>query len=216
RTRALDIGAGRGADAVYTAYRMNGVAARAATALGRDDEAAWRIVNALLVLAADAPDDDAPARIASEAGAAGADLYGCVLGALSAFAAPAFAGSFDAVEALFADAANGARAREAIADRLRRGERIPGSSASENGGAADFLLARATGIDTPGARAANAVAEAIHDAGHGPPSLVFACGAATHTLGLGPGSAAGLFALARCAGWIARALDARSQTPGRH
>ena len=52
--------------------------------------------------------------------------------------------------------------------------------------------------------------DAMALAGHGPPVLDVGLVAACAAIGLPPGSAAGVFAVGRCAGWIAHAAEQRA------
>jgi citrate synthase len=148
------------------------------------------------------------------AASAGADLYACVSAGLAALSGPRHGGSCDRVEALVAEAGSAARADAIVRGRMRRGEEIAGFGHPlypEGDPRAEVLLETARDL-APRAEALStvtALVDAMRDAGREPPTVDVGLVAIAAVLGLPPGSAAGLFAVGRAAGWIAHAFEQR-------
>ena len=142
----------------------------------------------------------------------GADLYSCVLSALAALSGPQHGGAVLRIEALLDEAGAAGRAADVVHRRLRRGEQVPGFGHPLYRGGdprAAPLLEIAHESDHPRVRTAFAVIDAMEGAGHAPPSVDMGLVAASDSMGMPPGSAAGLFALGRAAGWIAHVFEQR-------
>ncbi|MGX7706505.1 citrate/2-methylcitrate synthase [Methylobacterium sp. Gmos1] len=138
---------------------------------------------------------------------AGASLRAAVIGGLAALSGSRHGGTTDRVEALW-DALDGADPAASLRRQLAGREALPGFGhplypAGDPRAAA--LLAPLLADDAR-LRAVAAAGEALTGAR---PSLDFALVALRRQLGLPRGSAFGLFALGRSAGWIAQALEQR-------
>lgn len=192
-----------------------GVAATMAAALGAGRSARHRrAVDLALVLCAD--HELNPSTFAARvAASAGADLYACVGAGLATLSGPKHGGACDRVEALLAEVRLPSRAATVVHERARRGEEIPGFGHRLYPGGDPrapplLAMARRLGARRASVRAAFALAEAMTRAGREPPTLDLGLTALTAALRLPPGSAAALFAIGRCAGWIAHALEQRA------
>jgi citrate synthase len=134
-----------------------------------------------------------------------ASLAACVLAGLAALTGPRHGGATDRVRALMAEPGVSEDPHQAFAARLARGERLPGFGHRLYPGgdprAADLLAA--LGPDGHWARLIAAGEELTGRR----PNIDLALVALEHRLGLRPGTAIGLFATGRTAGWIAHALE---------
>lgn len=198
------------------ALGCEGVAARLhASLLGRrasDD--ARRVLDAALVLAAE-HELNASTFAARVAASVGADTYACLAAALCALSGPLHARFADAAEGLLAEGTSAARARHAVRRRVDAGEALPGfwSGTYRRGdprGAALVQLAQDEPVLERARRPVTLVVEAARRAGAPPPSLDLGLAAVAHGLGLPPGSAAVLMAVARLAGVTAHVLEQRA------
>jgi citrate synthase len=179
----------------------------------RGSAEAVRAVEAALVLVAD-HELNASTFAARVTASTGADLYACVATGLAALSGPQHGGATDRVEALVAETGDPARAERTVHERLRRGERIPGFGhplyRSGDPRAAPLLeIARRLGRSRA-ARTALAIVDAMEGAGRPAVNVDGALVAVALALGLPPGSAAGVFAVGRCAGWVAHVLEQRA------
>lgn len=191
------------------------VARAVLTAFGvRPTRAAVRAVDAALVLSAD--HELNPSTFAVRiAASAGADLYACVGAGLGVLSGPEHGGACDRVEALVAEVRSAARAGEVVAQRARRGEPIPGFGHTlypEGDPRAVALLSVAEEAAPEGDSLAvlRALIQVMAAAGHEPPTLDIGLVAVASEVGLPPGGAAALFAIGRCAGWVAHAIEQRA------
>lgn len=201
------------------ALRQERVARAAAVALGapRDDGASAEVEAALdmaLVLTAD-HELNVSTFAARVAASAGADLYACVGAALATLSGSRHGGACDRVEALVGEVARARGGATVVHERLRRGESLPGFGHRlypEGDPRTPPLLdaAQALGGRRPGVRHLLSLVAAVRAAGHPPPSVETGLVALTLALGLPPGSATCLFAVGRCAGWVAHALEQRA------
>jgi citrate synthase len=120
-------------------------------------------------------------------------------------------GQTERVSALFAETETRGRARAVVANRLRRGENLPGFGhplypAGDPRAARLLRLAEAAGnaAEWPRVRAlSKAGSELLHDL----PNLDFALAALARTYGLPDHAPLILFALGRTVGWIAHAIE---------
>ena len=104
---------------------------------------------------------------------------------------------------------------EVVAQRARRGEPIPGFGHTlypEGDPRAVALLSVAEEAAPEGDSLAvlRALIQVMAAAGHEPPTLDIGLVAVASEVGLPPGGAAALFAIGRCAGWVAHAIEQRS------
>ncbi|HEY1537320.1 MAG TPA: citrate/2-methylcitrate synthase [Polyangiaceae bacterium] len=167
---------------------------------------------------------NASAFAARVAASAGADLYACLVAALSTLSGSAHGGMCDRVEALLDVIGKPARATRTVREWLARGEQIPGFGhplypKGDPRGAYLVELARAErGASThpkgcaksESARTAFALLDAMAGGGHPAPTLDAGLVTLCHCLDLPRGSAATIFALGRSAGWVAHALEQRA------
>jgi citrate synthase len=203
---------GASARAVREALAATSVAESAALALGVAPRA--RVVAALdrvLVLLAD-HELNVSTFAARVAASAHADPYASVLAGLAALSGPRHGGASDRVEALVAEVEAAGSAPRVVHERERRGELVPGFGHTfyPSGDPRAALLletARSLGTRSRTASAAFAVIDAMSAAGKPAPNVDGAIVALRASLGLPRGAGAGLFAVGRCAGWIAHALE---------
>lgn len=178
-----------------------------------------RAIELALVLCAD-HELNASAFAARIAASTGADLHACLGAALAVMTGPRHGTSALRVEAMLnelgglAGAGAAARAKTLVRARLQRGEAIPGFGQPlyrDGDPRAPPLLDAALSIAprNPRVAAIAAVVAAMAAAGRDPPNLDLGLAAIAAALALPPGSASGLFALGRSAGWIAHALEQR-------
>jgi citrate synthase len=116
------------------------------------------------------------------------------------------------VEALLVDMQALGDARRVIQERDRRGERMPGFGHpfyrhADPRAEVFFEAAHAVDPDAPDLRRLAALAEAMAALGRPAPNVDFGIVALRAALGARRGAGAGLFAVARCAGWVAHALE---------
>lgn len=177
------------------------------------DPRAERAVNRALVLSADHELNPSSFTV-RVAASAGADLYACVSAGLATLSGPRHGGSCDRVEALVAEVGRDERAAAVITERARRGERVPGFGHPlyPDGDPRAAPLMRAAeelAPKSPGLRTITAIVEAMASRGHDPPTIDVGLVALAQALGLPPGSATGIFAVGRAAGWVAHAFEQR-------
>ncbi len=188
------------------------VSAAGAAALGVPTEAAkLRAIDRLLVLMAD-HELNASTFAARVAASAQADAYACVLAGLAALSGPLHGGASDRVEALLAETPRPADAARVVHERERRGERIPGFGHGfyrDGDPRAQVLLetARAAGGRAPGVRELGAVIATMAANGRPGPNVDAGAVALRCALGMPRGCVAGIFAVGRCAGWIAHVIE---------
>ena len=140
-----------------------------------------------------------------------ASPYAVVLGALGALSGPRHGGETSSVEALLREILRVRDVRRVIAERLERGDRIPGFGHTlyPNGDPrgshiVDALQrSRFARAGAPALRIGREI-EALIDR---PLNIDFALGLTSVTLKLPPGSGLGLFLVGRSVGWIAHAME---------
>ena len=138
--------------------------------------------------------------------------YAVVVAGLSAMGGVKHGGQVELVEVFLREVEVSGGAREAIAGRLRRGERVPGFGHSlypggDPRGAELLRLVTAAYPSSPDvARCAAVVNEAL-DLLRERPTVDFGLVALARALGLPPGGALALFALGRTVGWIGHAIE---------
>ena len=154
------------------------------------------------------------ARIAASTGAG---LVPCLQAALATFSGPRHGGACDRIEALLDEIGAPERARAVVAERLRRGDEVPGFFGeiypAEDPRATALLELPA--VQTAGAATARALIAAMKELAPAPgPSVdlalvALARGAAEWPQERGPGIASAVFACGRTLGWIAHILEQR-------
>lgn len=143
---------------------------------------------------------------------ASATPYDVVSAGLAALKGGKHGGYTERVEALFREAGMAAEAQRTIADRLRRGEEIPGFGQTlypegDPRGTALLEIADAVAPGSPAVALAHALADAARELIGEHPTLDFGLVALARALGLPERTPLALFALGRSIGWIGHALE---------
>jgi citrate synthase len=202
-----------------TPARSGSLAERFATLAQAPRGPATTALNAALVLVAD-HELNASAFAARIAASTDASLPACLLAALATLSGPRHGGACDRVEALLAEAVRLKRPTDVLELRLRRGDALPGFGHPlypRGDPRATALLDLARGLVAAHpkrrSRLKPVLALARATASQGLPATVdYGLVALTRALGMKPGMAALLFAIGRCAGWVAHVLEQRSST----
>ncbi|MGW0197411.1 citrate synthase [Nonomuraea sp. NPDC003201] len=168
-------------------------------------------VQAALVLLAD-HELAASTLAARVAASAKADPYAVVLTGLGVLGGPLHGGASYGAERLLAEVAEPHQAARAIAERVRRGERIPGfgHSVYKNGDARGALLLDLVKEAAPGhdrIAAGVAVLEEMRRRRLPERNVDFALATLTAVSGMVSGAGEAIFAVARAAGWLAHAME---------
>ncbi|MET7327639.1 citrate synthase [Nonomuraea sp. NPDC005650] len=168
-------------------------------------------VQAALVLLAD-HELAASTLAARVAASAKADPYAVVLTGLGVLGGPLHGGASYGAERLLAEVAEPRQAARAIAERVRRGERIPGfgHSVYKNGDARSALLLDLVKEAAPGHEriaAGVAVLEEMRRRRLPERNVDFALATLTAVSGMVSGAGEAIFAVARVAGWLAHAME---------
>jgi citrate synthase len=174
------------------------------------DDAAADLIRRCLVLVAD-HELNASTYVGRCIASTGASPYAVILGALGALSGPKHGGATSGVETLLREALRSGQLHGAVAERLQRGERIPGFGHPlyPDGDPRAVHILKAVEASRFGRQSAAAlragrdIAELI---GHRP-NLDFALGVVSTVLKLPPGSGLGLFLVGRSVGWIAHAIE---------
>jgi citrate synthase len=175
-----------------------------------DATAAGRAIRTVLALCAD-HELNVSAFTARCAASAAASPYNVVSAALATLKGSKHGGATERVSSLFAEAEAPRRARTIIANRLRRGERVPGFGhplyrAGDPRAALLLRLAEAGGNQTEW-RLARSLSKAGSELLGDLPNLDFALVAVARTYRLPEHAPLLLFALGRTVGWIAHAME---------
>lgn len=192
------------------------VAARLLTSFGvRSTAASVKAVDRALILCAD-HELNASTFAARVTASTGADLYACLGAGLHALSGPKHGGVTARVTALLRELERPQRANELVRTRLARGESIPGFGHPLYGDGdprarALLELARRARHSRSALAGVEALCAAMARAGQPPPNLDTGLVALCQALALPEGAPAALFALGRCAGWVAHALEQRAQ-----
>jgi citrate synthase len=138
--------------------------------------------------------------------------YAVVVAGLSAMGGVKHGGQVELVEAFMREVEATGGAREAIAGRLRRGERIPGFGHSlypggDPRGAELLRLTAAAYPNSAGVALSAAVVEEAEGLIGERPTVDFGLVTLARALGLPQGGAVALFALGRTVGWIGHAIE---------
>jgi citrate synthase len=145
------------------------------------------------------------------AASAGADLYACLTAAIATLSGPRHGGESDRVEALLREVGSPARARAVILARTQRGELLPGFGHPlypHGDPRAPPLLADARALAPGATRTISAVVDEVRRTLKLEPTLDVGLVAIAHSIGA-PGVGSAIFALGRCAGWVAHVLEQR-------
>jgi citrate synthase len=141
----------------------------------------------------------------------GATLYSVVLGALGALSGPKHGGETSRVEAFLRDALSSRDVQGVVAERLKRGERIPGFGQplypdGDPRGRAIIEALKVSRYARASARAID-IGQRVSDLIGRHPNVDFSLGAVSVALRLPPGSGLGMFLIGRSVGWIAHAME---------
>jgi citrate synthase len=187
------------------------IAGALAVALGaRDTPRVRQVLDRALVVALD--HELNPSSFAARVAAStGADLYACLGAALGALSGPEHGGSCDRIEALVAETARPERAARVIADRLRRGDAMPGFGHPlyPRGDPRARLLLSVTRPRRRPELTLAALVERMRGARREAPNVDLGLVATAYSLGLPAGAASAVFAVARSAGWLAHVFEQR-------
>ena len=187
-----------------------GIARALARAWGLDAAAA-RAIDAALVLSADQELNVSAFTVRCVA-SAGSTAYACVQAGLAALQGPRHGGHVWRVAALLRAADGPAGLRPLLRERLQRGEAIPGFGhplypAGDPRGRMLLELARQLGPTTPTMRLVDALVAELEAMDGRRPTLDLGLVALVGVLALPTEAAFALFAVGRCAGWIAHAIE---------
>jgi citrate synthase len=168
-------------------------------------------IDRLLVLLAD-HELNASTFAARVAASAGADPLASVLAGLATLSGPRHGAASDRVEALVAEVEATGDAAAVVYQREQRGEPIPGFGHHiyvRGDPRARFLLetTRALAGRSRTTRSTFQLIDVMAAAGKPAPNIDVAAVALRASLGMPRGSAAGLFAVGRSAGWVAHVLE---------
>ncbi|HLK60435.1 MAG TPA: citrate synthase family protein [Chthonomonadaceae bacterium] len=189
----------------------DGIAARLQRAWVPGPPQAAALLNAALILCAD-HELNVSSFTARCVASAGSPPYAVVSAGLAALQGVKHGGASDHLEALFREAGRPEQARAALAQRLRRGENIPGFGHKlypEGDPRGRLLLEQVTAAypQAPGTLLALALAEAGEALLHERPNLDFGLATLCAALDLPTGAAIALFALGRTIGWTGHAIE---------
>src|SRR6185369_13310023 len=132
--------------------------------------------------------------------------------ALATLSGPRHGGTCDRIEMLVTETGSPRRAAATLDARLCRGDAIPGFGHplyphGDPRGRVLLESAQALSPRTGSLRTLLALVQAMRERGREEPTLDTGLVALAAALGLPPGTAVGLFAVGRAAGWIAHALE---------
>ncbi|GAA1741216.1 citrate synthase [Nonomuraea bangladeshensis] len=146
------------------------------------------------------------------AASAKADPYAVVLTGLGVLGGPLHGGASYGAERLLREVAEPGQAARAVAERVRRGERVPGfgHSVYKNGDGRGAVLLDLVERAVPGhdrIAAAEALAAEMRRRRLPERNVDFALAVLTAVAGMTPGAGEAIFAVARVAGWLAHAME---------
>lgn len=176
-----------------------------------NDPRAPAVLDAALILCAD-HELNVSAFTARCVASAGSTPYAVVIAGLSALQGVKHGGHSARVEALLREAGTPAGVRLALAQRLKRGEKIPGFGHplypdGDPRGAALLHLTSAAYPDSPAVALSQAMVEQVQSLIGEHPTIDFGLATLSAALELPPGSPLTLFALGRTIGWIGHAIE---------
>jgi len=172
---------------------------------------ALETLNLALVLLAD-HELNASTFAARVAASTGADLYACLSAAVAALSGPLHGGASEQVEVLAREAGDASSAAAAVRDRMRRGERIPGFGHvlyPDGDPRVAPLLEAALRLAprAPRVKTIAAIVAAMDEAARPKPNVDVALACVCAALDLPVGQGPAIFAIGRCAGWVAHVLE---------
>jgi citrate synthase len=176
----------------------------------KKDNSAGEIIRAALVLCAD-HELNISAFTARCVASAGASPYDVIVAAMAALKGQRHGGQSESAAALLAALQSGRDLRRVLAERLRRGERIPGFGHPlypDGDPRAKFLLDLLYGQhDSVAVHSVKSISQAGTKVLGEYPNLDFALAAISHCFGFPKGAPLCIFALGRTVGWIAHAME---------
>jgi citrate synthase len=176
----------------------------------KKDNSAGEIIRAALVLCAD-HELNISAFTARCVASAGASPYDVIVAAMAALKGQRHGGQSESAAALLATLQSGRDLRRVLAERLRRGEQIPGFGHPLYPGGdprARFLLDLLYGqYDSAAVHSVKSISQAGAKVLGEYPNLDFALAAISHYFGFPKGAPLCIFALGRTVGWIAHAME---------
>jgi citrate synthase len=172
---------------------------------------ASRLINAALILCAD-HELNVSSFAARVAASGEAQPYAVVAAGLAALQGAKHGGMTRRAEALLREIGRPGQVDQAITDRLRRGETIPGFGHPlypDGDPRARLLLGlvRETALESPAIRLVDLVCARMLDAVQLAPTIDLALAALALTLDLPADSAVCLFAVGRTVGWVGHAIE---------
>lgn len=170
------------------------------------------VIEGCLVLVAD--HELNPSTFAARiAAGTGADDAACVAAALATLSGPRHGGLTERIEGVADEVPHATAALRWLAERAAAGDEVPGFGHplyAEGDPRAAWMLGEARRHDADAIEGLLTVVDAMATAGHGPPVLDVGLVAACRAARLPRGAAAAVFAVGRCAGWIAHAAEQRA------
>ncbi|HEX7777444.1 MAG TPA: citrate synthase family protein [Parvibaculum sp.] len=182
-----------------------------ARALTFGDRRAAELIRAALVLCADHELNASAFTVRCVAGT-GATLYAAVQAGICAAQGPRHAAFTNRVESFLTDMAHRQDLEDAVLQRLRNGDLVPGfghplyPDGDPRAATLLKLMAEHHG-DDPAFQRSQRIVEVMAEAGGVKPSIDFAIGAMGATLRMLPGAGLAVFVLGRTAGWIGHAIE---------
>ncbi len=142
----------------------------------------------------------------------GAGMHACVAAALAALSGPRHGGLTERVEVLLDEVGSFAQVGRALGARFSRGASVHGFGHPlyPDGDPRGRALLDALSVEAslpPRVLMLLEIVRCMHEAGHPPPILDIGLVATASAVGLPRGGAAALFAVGRCAGWVAHARE---------
>ena len=176
-----------------------------------EDPSVVQLVRAALILCAD-HELNVSTFTARCVASAGSTPYAVVMAGLSALQGAKHGGSVEQVEAFLQEVGTPAQAQEAVARRLKRGERLPGFGHQlypdgDPRGKALLELTSKAYPDAPAVALGEALITQARRAIGQHPTVDFALAVLANALQQPPGAALALFALGRTIGWIGHAIE---------
>jgi citrate synthase len=139
----------------------------------------------------------------------GASLAACAIAGLAALSGPRHGGATARVEALFDEIERAGDARRVVAERYARGELVPGFAHPLYPDGDPRCPALLSALPADATR--DALIAELDRVGGKPPNIDLALVALRRALALPRGAALALFAVGRCAGWVAHALEQQGE-----
>ncbi len=176
---------------------------------------AGRLLNAALILCAD-HELNVSSFTARVVASGGATLYHVVSAGLAALQGVKHGGHVERVAALLREAGSPDGVRGVLAERLKRGEALPGFGHplypdGDPRGRLLLELAAAAYPDAPTVKTAQALAQQVGMLPGKQPTIDLGLAVLSSALNLPPGGALALFAIGRSIGWIGHALEQYAQ-----